>query len=176
MIYSPREDSFLLEREVKKLAKGRASLDMGCGSGIQGKAALSSGAKSVSFSDINPEAIKELKKQGFDAVKSDLFSDIKEKFDLVSFNPPYLPENKEEGRESGLANSGGKRGDELILRFLKQVKFHLNRGGIILLVLSSLTPRDKIEILLKKQKMHKKLLGKQSFFMESLEVWKISTL
>ena len=173
MIYTPREDSFLLEREVKKLAKNKAFLDIGAGSGIQAKAALSVRAKSVLAADINQEAITLLKKQGIHAIKSNLFSKIKGKFDMIAFNPPYLPEDKKEDRKSKLTTTGGKRGDEIILRFLKEVKKHLADNGIILLVISSLTPRKQILALLKKQSLKRRALSSKKFFFESLEVWKI---
>ncbi|MEM4271602.1 MAG: methyltransferase [Candidatus Pacearchaeota archaeon] len=174
MIYSPREDSYLLEREVKKYAKNKSFLDIGCGTGIQGKAAIKAGVKSVLFSDINEEAVKELKSQGYNAIQSDLFSNIKEKFDLIAFNPPYLPEDKREDEESKLATTGGKKGDEIIIKFLRQAKSHLNENGIILLVVSSLTPKSRIAKLLQKQKMKKEILSEEKFFMEKLEVWKLS--
>ena len=53
MIYFPREDSFLLEKEVKKYAKGKSFLDLGAGSGVQAKAAKQAGAKSILCADIN---------------------------------------------------------------------------------------------------------------------------
>jgi len=174
MIYQPAEDSFLLEKEVKKLAKNKTFLDIGAGSGIQGKAALKSGAKNVFFADINKEAIFKLKKEGFEAIESDLFSNIEGKFDIISFNPPYLPEDKREDKESATATTGGKRGDEIILKFLKGVKSHLNKEGIILLVVSSLTPKEKIIKLLEKQKMKREVLSSQKLFFETLEVWEIS--
>lgn len=108
MIYPPREDSFLLEREVKKYAKGKSFLDIGTGSGIQAKAAKQAGAKSVLAADINPESLKHLKVQGINVVKSNLFSNIKRKFDLIAFNPPYLPRDKREDKESALTTTGGK--------------------------------------------------------------------
>lgn len=176
LIYNPREDSFLLEKEVKKFSKNKSFLDLGCGSGIQGKAALQSNAKSVLFADISKDAITEIKKQGFSAVQSNLFSKIKGKFEVISFNPPYLPEDKREDKESALATTGGKKGDEVILRFLKQAKKHLEKNGIILLVVSSLTPKNKIEQVLKKEKLKKEVISQKSFFFEKLEVWKIESL
>ncbi len=174
MIYSPREDSFLLEIEVKKYAKDKTVLDMGSGSGIQAKAALSSGAKSILAADIDAGAIKELKKQKIPAVQSDLFSKIKGKFDLIIFNPPYLPEDKREDKESQLATAGGRHGDEIILRFIRYAKSHLTKDGIILMVISSLTPQKKILALLKRQKLNHQILSSERFFFETLEVWKIS--
>ena len=173
MIYTPREDSFLLEGEIKKLAKNKSVLDMGTGSGIQAKAAVKAGAKSVLAADINEEAIILLKKQGINAIKSNLFQKIKGKFDIITFNPPYLPEEKQEDKESALATTGGKRGDEIILKFLKQAKPHLEQKGIILLVISSLTPKDKIIKLLEKQSLKHKVLSSEKFFFETLELWEI---
>jgi release factor glutamine methyltransferase len=171
MIYQPREDSFLLKKEIKKRAKGKSFLDMGSGTGIQARAAISAGASSVLAADINKESIRELKNQNIPAVCSNLFSKIREKFDIISFNPPYLPKDKLEGKESALATSGGKQGDEIILKFLKQAKSHLKKNGIILLVISSLTPKKRIFALLKKQGLKHKALSSEKFFFEALEVW-----
>jgi len=173
LIYFPREDSFLLEREVKKYAKGKSFLDLGTGSGIQSRAAKQAGAKSILSADINDEALKELKSQGFKTIKSDIFSKIKGKFDLIAFNPPYLPRDKREDKESALTTTGGKNGDELIIKFLKDVKKHINKNGIILLVVSSLTPREKILKILEKNSLEYKVITSQKFFFETLEVWKI---
>lgn len=175
MIYSPSDDSCLLEEQIKKYSKEKKFLDMGSGSGIQASAAKLAGASSILAVDINEEAIRILKNKCIPAIKSDLFSNISKesKFDIIAFNPPYLPEDKREDKESALATTGGKDGDEIIMRFLKQAKSHLNRNGFILLVLSSLTPRHRIMQLLSELKMEKEVLSEKKIFMESLEVWKI---
>ena len=54
MIYEPREDSYLLQKYVKKYSKGKYFLDIGSGSGIQAKTAIKAKAKSVLATDINP--------------------------------------------------------------------------------------------------------------------------
>ena len=56
MIYEPREDSFLLQKYVKKYSKGRV-LDMGTGSGIQALTALEK-TKCVVAVDINEETLQ----------------------------------------------------------------------------------------------------------------------
>jgi len=173
MIYSPSDDSFLLEKEVKRYSKEKSVLDIGSGSGIQAKAARQAGAKSVLATDINPEAVKHLKKQKINAIKSDLFENVKGKFDLIIFNPPYLPEDVREPKQSRLATTGGKRGDEIILKFLKSAKKYLNKNGAILIVLSSLGPKDRIHKLLKDKKLRKTVISKKKIFMETLEVWEI---
>lgn len=179
MIYSPQEDSYLLEKQVKLYSKNKSVLDIGSGSGIQCLAALSSGASSVTASDINPEVISHLKsiskshQNKITIIKSNLFNNIKSKFDLIVFNPPYLPEDEYEDSESKLATTGGKHGDEIILKFLKQSKSHLNKNGAILILLSSLTPLDKIIPLLSKLNLNYKTISQEKLFMESLFIWEI---
>ena len=95
--------------------------------------------KNIKGVDINKEAIKHCKKLGFDCFYSNLFSKVKEKFDVILFNPPYLQENKKEDEESKLATTGGKEGSEIVNKFLEQVKKHLNKNGKIFLLTSSLT-------------------------------------
>ena len=94
IVYEPAEDSFLLAEQVKKYAKGKV-LDLGTGSGILAETALIN-TKEVLATDINEEAVKRLKQKGINARFSDLFSHITEKFNLIIFNPPYLPTERNE--------------------------------------------------------------------------------
>jgi len=173
MIYQPSDDSYLLQEQVKKFAKNKIALDLGSGSGIQALTALDSGAKSVIASDINQESISHLKSLNLQTIRSNLFNKISGKFDLIIFNPPYLPEEKLEDKESKLITSGGEQGDEILLKFLKQAKPHLEKEGIILTVLSSLTPRNKINKLIRGLKYKQEVISSKKLFMETLEVWKI---
>lgn len=164
MIYEPREDSFLLQKYVKKYAKGKV-LDLGAGSGIQAITALEK-TKNVLAADIDPEAVKLLKKKGINAKVSNLFSNVKGKFDLIIFNPPYLPEDKREPKDSALATTGGKKGYEIIGRFLKQAKKFLKKEGKILMVFSSLT--GDVEEMIKKYDYNFKKLEEKKLFFEKL--------
>ncbi len=114
-----------------------------------------------------------VKKKKIQTVNSYLFSKIKGKFDLIIFNPPYLPEDKREDSESSLISSGGKKGDEIIVRFLERVGRYLSKKGIILIVLSSLTPQRKILKFLKEKGFIREVISEKKIFMEKLEVWKI---
>ena len=75
MIYKPREDSFLLQKQVKKFAEGRV-LDMGTGSGVQAITAAES-AEYVLAVDVNPEAVECARKKGLNVIQSDLFESVK---------------------------------------------------------------------------------------------------
>jgi HemK-related putative methylase len=179
-MYSPDEDSFLLKDCILNLLKGNSKLknkkilDMGAGSGIQGITCINSKAniKNVFFADIDPEVINNLKSLKLKAIKSNLFSNIKKiKFDFIFFNPPYLPESKYDNKKDTTA---GKKGNEIILRFLKEAKEHIKKKGIILLLISSLSKPKKI----KREAEHlgysiKKIASKRMFF-EILEVYSLT--
>ncbi len=138
MIYDPREDSYLLQKYIKKYARGNV-LDMGTGSGILAQEAQKY-AQTVLAVDINPECIEHVRKKGMSAHVSDLFEGIEpQQFDLIMFNPPYLPEEPKEPADSALATTGGKKGHETIERFLRQAKKYLAPTGKILLAFSSLS-------------------------------------
>jgi len=176
MVYMPAEDSILLSQEVENYLKDKSKdikiLDMGSGSGVQAETCRSLGFEDILCADLDPEAIKLLLKKKFKALESNLFSKLKkQKFDLIIFNPPYLPEDKYDKK---IDTTGGKKGDETIIRFLRQAKSHLNPEGNILLLLSTFTPRKRINSILKEKKMKAEKLVEKTLFYESLEVWIIS--
>ena len=166
MIYEPEEDSYLLEKYVKKFAKGKV-LDLGSGSGIQSEAALEK-TKNVLAVDIDKECVNYLKKKGIKSKYSDLFSNIEEKFDLIIFNPPYLPNEKLEDEESKKITTGGKDGYEILERFFSQVNKHLNKNGKILIVFSSLTKKSKVDKIIEENNFKFKILEEQKMFFEKL--------
>ncbi len=139
---------------------------MGAGSGIQAKAALN--AESVTAVDINPEAV--IKDKNITFIQSDLFSNVRGKFDTIIFNAPYLPSDGEKDP----ALDGGKQGHETIERFLKQAKGFLADKGIILLVFSSLTNKDKIDQIIRENGFSFKLLEKVHISFEDIYCYKLS--
>ena len=148
MIYPPGKDSFLLQKHIKDYAKGWV-LDLGTGSGILAREAKIY-TDDVLAADINKKALQKI--TDIKTIHTDLFSSIKQKFDLIMFNPPYLPEDVREDKEGKVALCGGKEGYEIILKFLEQAIKHLNKDGKILLVFSSLTNKEKVEEKLKSLK------------------------
>lgn len=174
MIYEPREDSYLLAGVIPRYVLSKRVLDVGTGSGIQAKVAKEAGAASVTATDINPKAVAALRAKGIKTIKSNLFENISGIFDVIICNPPYLPRDPREDRESQEATTGGKRGDEFIVRFIKQASKHLAQRGCILLLLSSLTPRDRIRKTLAEYKLKSRMLVRKKLFMEELRVLKIT--
>ena len=164
----------MLKKWVEKLAHGDV-LDMGTGTGIQAFAAAPK-AKKVIAVDANPEAIDYCKNAFhiFDNLEfrvSDLFSNVPEKFDVIIFNPPYLPESK---YDKEIDTTGGKEGWEIIEKFLKEAKRHLKKGGIILLVFSSFTNPNKVLEIAKKLGYKEKMLEKKHYNFEDIFVYEFS--
>ena len=146
-------------------------LDLGTGSGIQAQEAKRLEAN-VLASDINPKCVKHVSNLGIKTIQSNLFENIKEKFDLIIFNPPYLPEEPLEPEDSKLSTTGGKKGNEILIKFLKQAKQHLNKNGKIIIVFSSLTP--KVDETLKKLNYNFKKLDEQKIDFEMLLTYLLS--
>ena len=166
-IYQPSDDSYFfaefLKKDLADKPKSLTMLDVGTGSGILAKTASKIlPPKNITASDINPSAINSLKKEKFQTIQSDFFENIKDSFDLITFNAPYLPLDKREPKSSQLATTGGKHGDEISLKFLKQAKQHLSPSGKIFLLISSLTPMNKIK------KYNPKIVARKKLFMEEL--------
>jgi len=170
MIYEPAEDSFLLAKHVKKLAYGKV-LDVGTGSGIQATTALENkNVTAVTAVDKNPEAVKQCDKR-IRCFQSDLFSKVKGKFDTIIFNPPYLPA---EGKVKYPALEGGKKGYEILERFLDQVGDYLSTDGQILIVFSSLTNKKKVGEFIERNLFTSKQLDKEHIGFEDLFVYRIT--
>ncbi len=169
--YKPAEDSHLLAQTIKKHIKNKniKVLDMGTGSGIQSENLINLGIKkqNITASDINPQALKKAKALGVKTIKSNLFEKIPQKFDFIIFNPPYLPKHK---YDFACDTNGGKKGDEIIIKFIKQLPKHLEKNGKALLLTSSLTPKRWKNFL---DKMKIKKLNEKKLFFEKLFVWEI---
>lgn len=175
LIYTPAEDSFLMCEVISKLKNldDKKILEMGSGSGIIAKSLLSNNTeeKNLTLVDINSDAVKLLNKKfpKSKIIQSNLFKKVKDEFDLIVFNPPYLPDDKNEDKESKLTTTGGKHGSEIINKFLKQSKCHLSRGGKIILLTSSLTKK------INWNGYKKKKLATTKFFFEKLTIWGLNS-
>jgi len=147
-VYKPAEDTFLLADNLA-IEEGDAVLDMGTGCGILGILAAEKARKVVAV-DVNPHAVWCTRINAkmnhvaakMDVRRGDLFEALKEgeRFDVIIFNPPYLP-SKAASRRTWMekAWSGGPTGREIINRFISEAPAYLKKGGRILLVQSSLS-------------------------------------
>lgn len=159
LVYEPAEDSFLLADAALKEAKpGMRILEIGTGSGFV-SAVLLANLKDIRLvaTEINPHAARCAKANAVEVIFSDLFKGLKPRcletrFDLILFNPPYLPTSKEEKVPGWLnyAFDGGTSGRETLDRFLGEVRDYLKPGGEILVLISSITGLEAV-----KEKMEK---------------------
>jgi len=175
-VYQPSDDSWLMKKVLEEILPSLLEenselkfLEIGCGSGIQLKTASEIGLKkrNIFGVDINHLAVRECKKLRFNCVESDLFCKVEGKFNVIIFNPPYLPEDSREPKISKLATTGGKKGSEIINRFLEQAGNFLEEKGIILLLTSSLTKG------IKWNGWKKRKIQSEKVFFETLYVFEI---
>jgi release factor glutamine methyltransferase len=172
-VYEPQEDSFLLEQEILKFnLSEKTCIDMGTGSGVQTKAMLKAGAKKITCVDINYKALLECGKrnekfkENLRFIESDLFSRVNDSFDFIVFNPPYLPSDDMKWVDL----DGGKKGRVVIDKFLEQLPVHMNVGGILLLLVSSLNDEKEIVKILEKKGFIAKIVSEKKLFFEILYI------
>jgi release factor glutamine methyltransferase len=192
-VYAPAEDTFLLLDSVEPLVSDRdVVLEIGVGSGIIALA-LAKHAKKVVGIDISKEAVKCTKNNAknnhletkIEVILGDLFNPLKTeaKFDLILFNPPYLPSEETDGKilmkkpelktVSKMWNGLGRRGRKIIDRFLNELKIRLQKDGQALLVQSSINDLEKTLSLTEKMGLKCQILAKKKLFFEELSTIKI---
>ncbi|MFQ3283834.1 MAG: release factor glutamine methyltransferase [Natronomonas sp.] len=141
-VYEPAEDSRLLATAVIDRIDGGQVLDVGVGSGyVAGRVAAETSADVVGC-DINPDACRRARSEGIEVVRSNLTRPFEaDSFDMVVFNPPYLPTPPEQEWDDPLehALSGGEDGRRVIRPFMADLGRVLRPAGRAYLLVSSLT-------------------------------------
>jgi release factor glutamine methyltransferase len=171
--YKPDEDTFLLIDSLKEYIC-KSCLEIGIGKGYVSKE-LVKNCKFLIGTDISLNAImvakgllaKEYKKGLIELVCCSLASPIKTNFDLIVFNPPYLPSNNIEDHST----DGLKGGLEVAKEFLRDAKRLLKKDGKILFVISTLADVEGIIKFAKSLGFSVKVKRKKRIFMEELIVF-----
>ncbi len=172
-VYPPMEDTFLL-LESAEVTPGQRVLEMGSGSGLISVHLARAGAQ-MTAADANPKAVEctraNAARNGVEVstLVSDLFSNVRDRFDLILFNPPYLAVDEEGDLEK--AWSGGELGVEILSRFLSEAPPFLSRNGSILLLVSSEMEESALDLLLSEYQVEQ--VAGRRFFFEELRVLRL---
>ena len=155
----PRFDTeILVERALKEIGDREVKvLDMCTGSGaiaitvaLNSKAVVS--ASDVSLDALNVALINALEKcASIEFIESNLFENIKDKYDFILINPPYIPssvietlEQEVKDYEPRLALDGGEDGMDIYRKIASEYKNYLNENGTLMLEIG-VGQREQIE-------------------------------
>ncbi|HDZ35981.1 MAG TPA: methyltransferase domain-containing protein [Thermococcus sp.] len=170
-VYEPAEDTFLLAENLA-VRKGDTALDVGTGTGLIALL-MARKASFVLGVDINPLAVELAGENALlNGIKnvefrvSDLFERVEGKFDVITFNAPYLPGEPEEPID--LALVGGEGGREVLDRFIREVPEYLKPGGTVQIVQSSITGVEETLEKLEEVGLKGKVAAKVHVFFEDI--------
>lgn len=174
-VYNPSDDSYLLLK-VTDVSPGERLLDVGTGAGLVALHAAKAGSR-VTAVDISPHAIECTRRNALknnlevEVVMSDLFENVKGLFDVITFNPPYLPEENKPSNWMERTWSGGQDGSEVVVRFLQDAPRFLGPKGRIYIILSSF---GSIRTVLRvaKERYQMEVLEEKHMFFESILAYK----
>lgn len=170
-VYEPCDDTYLLmDAALNEVRPADSVLEVGTGCGVIAKR-VAERARCVITTDKNPRAVENARLNGVEAIMGDLFADLDSRFDLIIFNPPYLPSRSDLSRDwQTQAWDGGPSGREVIVQFLSQVGNYLTQKGRVLLVISSITGYEEVTELMHAQFGIVKAIAERKFFFETLYV------
>jgi release factor glutamine methyltransferase len=173
-VYSPSDDTILMLDAISNIPlDGKEVLDIGTGSGILALFCALHGAN-VTATDVDENALvsaqKAARSLGVDlkVALSNLFSSVSERFDLVLFNPPYVPSSTIEDKTI----DGGKNGAQLTVKFLDTLAEHLKMAGSAFLLVSSMN--DPRALMTAHPELDFSVVTKRALFFEELQVLRLS--
>ena len=150
-VYVPAEDSYMLADNLE-IKEGASVLEIGTGSGIVAMYA-SRLSDNITVTDINFDACELARKnfedngiENIEILFGNMFEPVESrKFDVILFNTPYLPTDDGDVIDDTLnyAFDGGLNGRKVIDLFLDEVGNHLNDGGIVQMIQSSLSGNEE---------------------------------
>jgi release factor glutamine methyltransferase len=171
-IYPYSEDSALLAEAISESDGGESFLEIGIGGG--GNLVLAMGKFTfVVGTDIFSPAKFPSVPLDAEIVCTDRATCFREAvFDLVAFNPPYLPSESIED----IAVDGGPSGADVPLKFLESALEVLKIGGKILVLLSSLGAIETFAKYCEKHSLITKKVAEKKLFFETLVVYAVSRI
>ncbi len=172
-MYLPSDDSFLLAKAVKGYT-GKSALEIGVGSGVVLQV-LHENFQIVAGTDIDFVSLKYCKENLSDDIMlacCDAVSAFRHKFDLIVTNPPYLPLEDNERKDSAI--HGNSDGIETTLHFVESALSVLADNGKMLIIISSLSNDTKIDEFLVQMKLKRRTISKRKLFFERLTTLEIS--
>jgi release factor glutamine methyltransferase len=175
-VYVPAEDSYLLADNLE-IEEGQSVLEIGTGSGIVAMYA-SRLTDRITVTDINFDACILAEKnfndnniENIEILFGNLFEPVKNrKFDVILFNTPYLPTEEDDVIDDTInyAFDGGLNGRKVIDLFLDEVKNHLNDGGIVQMIQSSLSGNQETLDRLDEMGFIAEIKASEHFFFEDI--------
>lgn len=175
-VYVPAEDSYMLADNLL-IKEGQSVLEIGTGSGIVAMYA-SRLTGSITVTDINFDACRladeNFRANGIENIEilfGNMFEPVENrKFDVILFNTPYLPTEEDEVLDNTInyAFDGGLNGRKVIDMFLNEVGNHLNDGGIVQLIQSSLSGNDETLEKLDRLGFIAEIAASEHFFFEDI--------
>ena len=175
-VYVPAEDSYLLADNLE-IEEGQSVLEIGTGSGIVAMYA-SRLTDRITVTDINFDACLLAEKnfndnniENIEILFGNLFEPVKNrKFDVILFNTPYLPTEEDDVIDDTInyAFDGGLNGRKVIDLFLDEVKNHLNDGGIVQMIQSSLSGNQETLDRLDEMGFIAEIKASEHFFFEDI--------
>jgi len=172
-VYEPDDDSeLLLKGALREVSEDDTVLEVGGGSGYISYFIMDK-CKFLVATDINPFAVKCMRRLGIDCIRTDLARGIKVRFTLVLFNPPYLElqDTEKRGEWMERAIDGGKNGAEVTIRFLNEVRNNLDKNGRIIFVANSMN-LDTVCLEMRRLGFRFEIVANKKLFFEEIYVIK----
>jgi methylase of polypeptide subunit release factors len=168
--YLASEDSALL-REVLKTYSGESALEIGAGN-CGNLVVLSKGFETAVGTDIVVPEMTDWKAAGVDFLIADRASCLRlGSFDLVAFNPPYLPVEVADD-----PSTEGGTGLEVPIGFLRDALRAVKLTGRIVMLLNDQAPIEEFEIECSRHGFKLSKVAARHLFFEELSVYEASAL
>ena len=167
--YAFSEDSALLGDCIREL-QGRAFLEIGMGNGVNLQRYAHNFELAVGTDLQSLAVMKRIRSDAFELVVTDRAICFRqEAFDVVVFNPPYMPSDTLED----IAVDGGRMGVEVPLSFLREALRVSKPNSIILMLLSTHSDLHAFQEYCSENSLTYKIVAEKKLFFETLLVYDI---